>query len=125
MPMKTSTAIALGLVLGTAALVGCDRPTEERTAAKPPPAVPAPANIPSNPTAVQGIDDAGITAKVKAALLAEKGVDGTAINVDTTKGIVTLSGRVPDASQVERAAQIARNVEGVTTVQNKLTAGAG
>jgi hyperosmotically inducible protein len=125
MPMKTSTVIVVGLVLATATLAGCDRPTDQRNASKPPPVAPAPATRPSNPTAVQGIDDAGITAKVKAALLAEKDVNGTDINVDTTKGIVTLTGRVPDPSQIERAAQIARTVEGVTTVQNKLTAGAG
>jgi hyperosmotically inducible protein len=61
---------------------------------------------------------------VKTALLAEKGVSGTDINVDTAQGTVTLSGRVSEASQIERAGQVAKEVEGVKTVLNKLTVGA-
>jgi hyperosmotically inducible protein len=125
--MKTSTLVMAGFVL---AMAGCDRPADERLAKSPPaPVKPAPETAPparpSNPTAGQAIDDAGITAKVKAALLAEKGVSGTDINVETAKGIVTLTGRVRDQSQVDRAAQVAREVDGVSTVQNKLTVGAG
>jgi hyperosmotically inducible protein len=127
--MKTSTLVMAGFVLTTAGLAGCDRPADERLAKSPPAAAKpapetAPAARPSNPTAGQAIDDASITAKVKGALLAEKGVNGTDINVETAKGIVTLTGRVPDQSQVDRAAQVAREVDGVTTVQNKLTVGA-
>jgi hyperosmotically inducible protein len=70
------------------------------------------------------IDDAGITAKVTSALLAEQGVNGTAINVDTMQGNVTLTGRVPDQSQAERAVQVARGIEGVKAVDSKLSVGA-
>lgn len=72
-----------------------------------------------------GLDDAGITAKVKSALLAESGVPGTAINVDTNHGKVTLRGQVDDKAQIERALSIARGVEGVQSVDNQLTARAG
>ena len=128
--MKTTTRVMAAFVLATASLAGCDRPSDDRLAKSPQPPVKsapemAPAARPSNPTAGQAIDDASITAKVKAALLAEKGVNGTDINVATANGIVTLTGRLPDPSQVERATQVTREVEGVTTVQNKLTVGAG
>jgi hyperosmotically inducible protein len=65
-----------------------------------------------------------VTAKVKAALLAEKGVDGLKINVDTRDGNVTLSGNVPEPAQVDRATQVARGIEGVKAVDNQLRVGA-
>lgn len=73
----------------------------------------------------QKVDDAAITARVKSALLAESNVPGTAINVDTAGGTVTLRGRVENQSQVERAVQTARAVDGVGNVVNQLTVGAG
>ena len=128
--MKTSTLVMTTFVLATPIVAGCDRPSDDRLAKSPPPSVKpapetAPAARPSNPTAGQAIDDASITAKVKAALLAEKGVNGTDISVTTANGIVTLTGRLPDSSQVERANQVTREIDGVTTVQNNLTVGAG
>jgi hyperosmotically inducible protein len=72
------------------------------------------------------IDDATVTAKVKAALMAESGVDGTRINVDTTAGKVVLKGEVPSKTMIERAMQVARGIEGVRDIDNQLTAaGAG
>lgn len=77
-------------------------------------------------TAGQTVDDATVTAKVKAALLAESDVDGTKINVDTTNGTVTLKGEVPSKNMIDKAVQIARGVDGVKDVDNKLNAtGAG
>lgn len=121
--MKPGKLIVIAFALSTAGLAACDRPTNERGASTPAPVAPPPAARPSNPTVGQDMDDATITGKVKAALLAEKGISGAGIEVDTTKGVVTLSGRVPDVAQIERAAQVARSVDGVTAVQNKLTAG--
>ena len=70
----------------------------------------------------QTVDDATVTAKVKAALLAESGVDGTKINVDTFNGRVTLKGEVPSKSMIDRAVQVARGIEGVKDVDNRLNA---
>ena len=67
------------------------------------------------------ISDATVTAKVKTALLADKDVSAMAIDVDTEGGIVTLSGRLPDATQATRAVEIARTIEGVKSVENRLT----
>lgn len=76
-------------------------------------------------TAGQTVDDATVTAKVKAALMAESGVDGSKINVDTNNGTVTLKGEVADKSMIDRAVQVAKGVDGVKDVDNKLTEGAG
>lgn len=66
------------------------------------------------------VDDAIITTKVKSALLADPDVSGLAINVDTYKGQVTLTGNVKSGAQVTRAEDIARGMKGVTSVKNNL-----
>src|SRR5690606_13102774 len=76
-------------------------------------------------TAGQTVDDAAVTAKVKAALMAESGVDGTNINVDTVNGTVTLKGKVADKGMIDRAVQVAKGVEGVKDVVAQLSTGAG
>jgi len=67
------------------------------------------------------MDDAAITAKVKAAMLADSDVKGMQINVDTTNGDVKLSGSVDNQTQIDRAVEIARKTEGVANVTNQLT----
>lgn len=66
------------------------------------------------------VDNAAVTAKVKAALLNDKRVKSLPINVKTYKGTVQLSGFVDDRTQANRAEAIARRVEGVQDVQNDL-----
>lgn len=126
--MKLRTLATIAAIAMLAGLAGCDRADQDRVSGARAPATP-PQSAPASPpaadrTAGQTLDDAGITAKVKAALLAEKGVDGMRINVDTSQGNVTLTGKVPDQAQVERATQVARGIEGVKDVDNKLTVGA-
>lgn len=65
-------------------------------------------------------DDAAITAKVKAAILAEEGLKVLQINVDTMKGVVTLSGTVDTQQNSDKAKEIAGAVAGVKEVENKL-----
>lgn len=67
------------------------------------------------------VGDSVITTKVKAALLADPDVKSTDISVETQNGEVMLSGFVRDQKQIDRAMNIARNVEGVKGVQNKLS----
>lgn len=67
------------------------------------------------------IDDAALTTKVKAELFRDPIVSGMAVNVDTYKGVVQLNGFVDSQEQKTRAVQIARNVPGVQSVQDKLT----
>jgi len=69
----------------------------------------------------QALNNAGLTAKVKSALLADKVAPGLAINVNSSHGVVTLLGQVDTAAQKIRAAQVAQKTEGVKKVVNKLT----
>jgi len=66
------------------------------------------------------INDAEITAKVKAAVFAEPGLKTLQISVDTVKGVVTLSGSVDSQSSSDRAKALAGAVAGVTEVENRL-----
>jgi hypothetical protein len=68
------------------------------------------------------VDNAALTTKVKAALLADELVKGTQINVDSNNGVVTLNGAVDSPAHKEKAEQVAKGVSGVTRVQNNLNA---
>lgn len=71
-------------------------------------------------TVGQAMDDSVITTKAKTALLADSGVKGTEIQVETDKGTVVLSGRVENKEQVNRAENIVKSIDGVKTVDNRL-----
>jgi osmotically-inducible protein OsmY len=66
------------------------------------------------------IDDATVTAQVKTALLGDPEVAGLRIDVDTFKGVVTLSGGVKTAAERDKAIALARKVSGVTDVKSTL-----
>lgn len=66
------------------------------------------------------VDDSTLTAKVKSALLAKKGVPSAEISVETYHGVVQLSGFVDSAEQAKLAGQTARGVSGVKEVRNSL-----
>jgi hyperosmotically inducible protein len=68
----------------------------------------------------QAIDDAAITAKVKAQMANDKDVSAMDVSVNTDKGVVRLSGVVKSAQEKQRAEQVARGVEGVRRVDNAL-----
>lgn len=67
--------------------------------------------------------DMAITTKVKAALAADDQLSALKIEVDTVQGVVSLTGPAPSAEAAERATTLAKAVEGVTEVQNKLVVG--
>ena len=70
----------------------------------------------------QDSKDSWLTTKVKSALAADVGLKTlTGINVDTTGSVVTLKGSVDTAANKSRAEQVARGVEGVSSVKNELT----
>jgi len=64
--------------------------------------------------------DAWISAKTKIALYSDDRVSGTAVNVDTQNGTVTLRGKVASAEEKRAAEEVAKAVEGVTGVKNDL-----
>jgi osmotically-inducible protein OsmY len=57
---------------------------------------------------------------VKSKLVAEKASSLTKVNVDTRQGVVSLNGTVDSNETKERAAKLARQVEGVREVVNNL-----
>ncbi|WP_028207207.1 BON domain-containing protein [Paraburkholderia nodosa] len=59
--------------------------------------------------------------KVRAALEHAKDIKVENIVIRARGGAVTLEGTVPDSSQVDKAAQVAQGVPGVTSVKNALT----
>jgi hyperosmotically inducible protein len=66
------------------------------------------------------VDDAAITTKIKSELAASEQTSALAIEVETFKGEVQLSGFVNTATEKSAAARIARGVKGVTDVHNNL-----
>lgn len=80
------------------------------------------ANKIENATAKAGdkVADASITASVNAALARDPALSALRINVDTSNGQVMLRGTAPNADARERATQLAANVKGVTSVDNRL-----
>jgi osmotically-inducible protein OsmY len=65
--------------------------------------------------------DRALRRKVYAAISKHKEISAGNIGVTAKDGAVTLNGSVTDASQVDKVAEIARGVPGVTSVTNKLT----
>ncbi|POT56072.1 molecular chaperone OsmY [Citrobacter amalonaticus] len=66
------------------------------------------------------MDDSTITAKVKAALVDNENIKSTDISVKTDQKVVTLSGFVESQAQAEEAVKVAKGIEGVTSVSDKL-----
>lgn len=66
------------------------------------------------------ISDTAITAKVKAALAQDKKISASDISVETSKGEVILSGFVDSPAQMDQIMKVAKNVEGVSKVTNKM-----
>ena len=92
---------AFFLVATAAAMMGCaPTPTREGTG--------------------EYVDDTLITTKVKAAIFAEPSLKVAEINVETFKGTVQLSGFVKYEADMYKAAEVARNVRGVSSVKNDI-----
>ena len=66
------------------------------------------------------MDDSGVTAKAKAALVDDDAIKSTDISVKTHNGVVTLSGFVTSQDQAEKAVALVKKVEGVKSVSDKL-----
>ena len=66
------------------------------------------------------VDDKSITAQIKSKLTTDRISNFSRVGVDTDRGVVHLSGVVQSAEQKARAAELAREVEGVRRVDNNL-----
>ncbi|HET9662834.1 MAG TPA: BON domain-containing protein [Burkholderiales bacterium] len=65
--------------------------------------------------------DAALTAKIKSKMALDDSVDALDIDVDTTNGVVTLSGSADSEISRTRAVQLAKETEGVLSVVDRLT----
>src|SRR5688500_5385847 len=71
-------------------------------------------------TAGENVGDASISTMVQSKLTADRMSNFTRVDVDTERGVVNLSGVVQSAEQKAKAAEIARQVNGVKRVNNNL-----
>jgi osmotically-inducible protein OsmY len=76
-------------------------------------------------TVGETIDDATITTRVKTAFINDKDVGALRIDVDTFKGVVTLSGRVKSKEEEAKAIALARGIRGVVDVKSTLQVDGG
>ena len=74
-------------------------------------------------TVGETIDDATITTRVKTAFINDPVVGALRIDVDTFKGLVTLSGGVKSKEEEAKAIELARGIKGVTDVKSTLKIG--
>lgn len=66
-------------------------------------------------------DDAVLTAKVKTAIATDAGArTASAVNVETYRGVVQLTGFVDSEDQASRAVSAAKKVQGVRSVKNDI-----
>jgi hyperosmotically inducible periplasmic protein len=87
----------MGTLLVIGLLVGCAATPEKRSTG-------------------EVIDDTTITTKVKANLLADPMVSSFAISVETSRGVVSLTGIVNSAGERAQAIQVAQETGGVRQV---------
>jgi hyperosmotically inducible protein len=101
---------ALGVVtIAAAALLGACEQRHSPTAGEPAPV-----------TAGTQLDDTVITTKVKTAIMTDADARGADTSVQTRKGEVMLSGFADSQAQIDRQVALAKAVEGVQSVDNKL-----
>ena len=81
------------------------------------------AKTPAKPDETMGekIDDASITAQVKSSLLSHRSTSAIKTKVQTTAGVVTISGVAKNAAEKSLVTKLASDIEGVTSVVNKMT----
>src|SRR5689334_23713387 len=79
----------------------------------------------SGRTVGTGLNDGWLWVKTRFDLAAADDLRDSTINVDVDNAVVTLSGTVASAAQKTRAEQVAKSVEGVTSVKNMLKVSTG
>lgn len=65
------------------------------------------------------VADGWITTKVKSTFMYSSNVDGSDISVSTSKGVVTLTGKVDSGAERALAIELAQNIRGVRSVHAK------
>jgi osmotically-inducible protein OsmY len=101
MKHRSTAAALLAALVASTVVVGCS-------------------SAPTQQAAGEAVDDGVVTAKVKAALVADPVTKSHQIDVETFKGTVQLSGFVETDEARTRALQLARNVDGVKKVKDAM-----
>lgn len=70
--------------------------------------------------AEQALNDGALTAKIKSKMALDDTVKALSIDVDTKGTVVTLSGTVNSEAERTKAVQLARETDGVTSVNDRL-----
>jgi hyperosmotically inducible periplasmic protein len=109
--MKTRAKLFLisTTLLGLLTLAGCNKPQDTAVST----------NVDS--TVATELQDAEVTAKVKAALLLDETIKSLDITVVTTKGDVRLTGVVDTQAQLDQIDTMVRDIEGVHSFHDELT----
>jgi hyperosmotically inducible protein len=103
-PLLATLSVALGSVIATSALMACGGCAVAR-----------------DQESVGGyVDDATVTARVKAKFVADDEVSAMAFGVETLKGVVQLSGFAKSEAERARAGALALSVPGVVAVTNSI-----
>jgi hypothetical protein len=117
-------AAVLGALSGLAA---CDRVQPARAASDPYPSS-APAPVESTATAPrsdafsrEALSDTTIPGRIKAAILADPGMAGADVSVNTDAGVVSLTGTVKSQEQAAVASAHAQRLDGVMRIDNHLS----
>jgi hyperosmotically inducible periplasmic protein len=71
--------------------------------------------------AEHALENGALTTKIKSKMALDDSVKALDINVDTADGIVTLTGTVHSQAERTRAVQLARETNGVKSVDDRLT----
>ena len=81
------------------------------------------AKTPAKPAETIGekIDDASITAQVKSSLMSHRSTSALKTKVETTDGVVTLSGIAKNAAEKSLVTKLVNDINGVTSVINNMT----
>ncbi|SNB48021.1 BON domain-containing protein [Geobacter sp. DSM 9736] len=74
----------------------------------------------SDETVGEKMDDASITTKVKMKLLGNKATSALNTSVETTDGVVTLTGKARSQAEKELASKLTEEVKGVKSVVNEM-----
>jgi osmotically-inducible protein OsmY len=75
----------------------------------------------SEKTIGETIDDASITAQVKAALVMHRSTSGLRTEVETNNGVVTLTGQAKNAAERDLVTKLVKDIKGVKDVRNNMT----
>ena len=109
--MKSRFAVAfifLGLSLAPLSSHSADKPADK-------------------PTPLQKVrevtEDTTLTTKVKGEFAKDKTVSALNIHVETSNGVVTLSGNAKTREEAEKAVTLAKSTSGVSSVKNEIKVG--